>query len=303
MGETDSNQPGDRLKYMLIAGSLACVLFASVNGAAASADSKLSSVPTWSQHYTTQPDSGLNRKVWNAETGNNNGWGNNEAEFYSTRAENLRVSSGNLVLSAKPERYHGYHYSSARINTRGKLDFLYGRLSIVAKLPKGVGVWPAIWLWPSSNKYSHMALNPQEQSQSWLVNGEIDIIEGSAQGDSTISGSAHSLTHYPGHLERTGTANVANLSTAYHTYELQKTPDALIYSIDDKPFYAVRNPHTSFKDWPYNQRYHLIMNVAVGGSMSQNLKSLYLPYGVDNRGAPWQMKVKSIDFYPLITAP
>ncbi|HKU18145.1 MAG TPA: glycoside hydrolase family 16 protein [Candidatus Saccharimonadales bacterium] len=297
-----------RIGHSLATGSLAGVLVISACGGSpqTAAEAPPNTPPArpsanatvgWSQQYTTQPDGNLNTTIWNAETGNNNGWGNGEVQFYSKRAENVRVAGGDLVLQARPERYRGFAYTSARITTKEKFSFTYGRLRIVAKLPTSAGVWPALWLMPEDNKYGNVPIAPADEPQRWLANGELDIAEGSAQGDNMISGSAHALHHYPGHHERTGTADIAD-PNAYHSFELDKTPDQIIYSVDGHPYFTLNNPHTSFADWPYDQPYYLIINIALGGSMSENLRGTYPPDGINTSGAPWTMRIRSIDYFP-----
>jgi beta-glucanase (GH16 family) len=229
------------------------------------------------------PNGPLDTAVWNYDIGNNDGWGNNELERYTDQQANVSVKDGALAINALRNR------TSARINTAGKFDFTYGRIDVVAKLPVGEGVWPAIWLWPTGGKYTS-----DDPNSGWLANGEIDISEGQGLGDNQISGSAHSVNHYPpvSNGERTGYLTVPNIDSAYHTYSLQWTADKLIYMVDGKPFYEVGNPGTGFKDWPYDQPYHLIINVALGGDMSQGKLSA--------AALPASLLVQSIKYYKAL---
>lgn len=258
--------------------------------------SQFASTPSFSVNYAQKPDGGVGTDLWNAELGNNNGWGNNEVESYTSSPDNLRVQNGALTIEAKKS---GSSYTSARINTKNNFDFMYGKIDVVAKMPVGKGVWPAIWFWPTDSKYSNQAVAPSEKSMTWLNNGEIDLLEGSAWGDSDFTGSVHSLGHYPGHSVRTGKVSVPTASTAYHTYSLAWTPNSLDLLVDGVSFKHVTNTGAGFKDWPYDQRYHLILNIAMGGSMSQGLVSPQYPLGIDDSSAPWVMNVKSITYYPL----
>lgn len=255
-----------------------------------------STEPYWKQDFSTQPNGPIDMSKWNTELGNNNGWGNNEAEVYTNNLENVRIDNGNLVVEAKKSNNV---YTSARITTANKLDFTYGKIDIVAKLPTGKGVWPAIWFWPTDDKYSSQPVLSTEQDMAWLNNGEIDLIEGSAWGDSDFTGSAHSLGHYPGNNVRTGKVTVASPAETFHTYTLQWTPNSLVFLVDNVAFKTVVNAGGGFREWPYDQRYHLILNIAMGGNMSEGLVSPALPLGIDDAGAPWVMTVKSITYYPL----
>ena len=246
-----------------------------------SAAGSFASSPSWSKDYSAMGIGVINPDNWNIEKGNNNGWGNDEKETYS--ASNARVADGALVITAQKS---GSGYTSARITTKGKFDFMYGKIDIVAELPTGRGVWPALWFLPAGSKYSDNSAG----SNSWLSNGEIDLAEGSSQGDNSISGSVHSLNHYSGHSERTGTATVSSPSTKFHTYTMEWTPNSIDLSLDGKSYEHVTNNGGGFKDWPYDQKFYLIMNIAIGGTMSNKQ--------IDDSTLPAQMKVRSINYYP-----
>jgi beta-glucanase (GH16 family) len=266
--------------------------------AAAPAPQIFAATPSWSQDFSALPNGALSDQFWNFDLGNNDGWGNEERQYYTDKSNNVRIEDHNLIINGRREN-NGQKYTSARLNTEGKFDFTYGRLRVDAKLPEGAGVWPAIWLWPTDKKYDGQPLAATEQEYDWLANGEIDITEGQAQGDNQYSASAHAVLHHPGEGERTGYVNVDNATNSYHTYGLDWTPDKLIYSVDEKPFYEVDNPHTGFKEWPYDQQYHLILNIAMGGAMSRNLRSQYPPDGITKASSIWTMAIKSITYYPL----
>jgi beta-glucanase (GH16 family) len=95
-----------------------------------------------------------------------NGWGNNEKQYYTNRLENARVENGKLIITAIREDYEGFQYTSARLVTKHKGDWLYGRVQVRAKIPHGVGTWPAIWMLPTDDKFGY-----------WPHSGEIDIME------------------------------------------------------------------------------------------------------------------------------
>ena len=120
----------------------------------------------WSDEfdYNGLPDA----KKWSYDTnGNSNGWGNNEAQFYTKeRIQNAEVKGGFLSINAIREDVEGKKYSSARLITKSKGDWLYGRMDIRAKLPDGRGMWPAIWMLPTDWEYG-----------GWPASGEIDIME------------------------------------------------------------------------------------------------------------------------------
>ena len=128
--------------------------------------------------YEGLPDS----TKWSYDTdGNEYGWGNNEAQFYTKgRKENAWVSDGVLTITARKENMEGKKYTSARLRTKGKGDWLYGRFEIRAQVPTGKGTWPAIWMLPTDWAYG-----------GWPASGEIDIMENVGYDPDTIVGSAH----------------------------------------------------------------------------------------------------------------
>ncbi|HSC37013.1 MAG TPA: glycoside hydrolase family 16 protein, partial [Chitinophagaceae bacterium] len=131
----------------------------------------------WSDefNYKGLPDS----TKWRYETGGH-GWGNHELEFYTARRpENARVEDGKLIIEARKEPWQGMQYTSARLSTKGKSDWQYGRIEVRAKLPKGRGTWPAIWMLG--------AVNPLK----WPDDGEIDIMEHVGFNQGVIHGTIH----------------------------------------------------------------------------------------------------------------
>ncbi len=132
----------------------------------------------WSDEFD---GSTLNEANWSHETGNGqNGWGNNELQFY--RPQNTRIQDGHLVITAKKEAFGGREYTSSRIITKGKQQFRYGRVDIRASLPKGQGIWPALWM-----------LGSNFDTVSWPACGEIDIMEmvGGNGRENTVHGTVH----------------------------------------------------------------------------------------------------------------
>src|SRR6266480_2759035 len=157
-------------------------------------------------NYTGLPDS----SKWNYDVGGH-GWGNNELQFYtSKRLENARVENGNLVIEARKENWHTNHYTSARLVTKGKGDWKYGRMEARAKIPSGLGTWPAIWMLASTTPLK------------WPDDGEIDIMEHVGFDQGRIHGSIHckKYNHVIG-TQKTATILVPDCSTAFHVYGLE----------------------------------------------------------------------------------
>jgi hypothetical protein len=190
---------------------------------------------------------------WSPETGTgNNGWGNQELQYY--RAENAVVQDGSLIITAKPDATYGY--TSARLITRDKFEFTYGRVEIRAKLPTEPGTWPALW-----------ALGANYLSNPWPGCGEIDIMEYAANvSETTISGTLH----YPGNSGGNGSSGNTQLAdpSEWHTYTLIWSPESLTWFVDDNPAFKT---FINGSQHPYfNWDYFLIFNVAVGGNFTGN---------------------------------
>lgn len=199
----------------------------------------------------------LDNTNWNYETGGG-GWGNNELENYTTSSNNSFLSNGNLVIEARKETLGTNSYTSARLTT--KKSFTYGRIDIRAKLPKGKGIWPALWM-----------LGSNISTLPWPACGEIDIMEllghepqktygtmhwGPAGGASTHIGSNYSLTS-------------EDFSQKFHVFSLIWDVDKLTWYIDDIKFFT-GNKTAVTGNYPFDKPFFFIFNVAVGGSWPGN---------------------------------
>lgn len=199
---------------------------------------------------------------WNMETGNNNGWGNNELENY--KAQNATISGGTLKITAKKETTtigaNTYNYTSARMNTHNHFDFKYGRVDIKAKLPTGQGIWPALWM-----------LGSNYQTNAWPACGEIDIME-NKNGENVVQ----STLHYPGHSggNADGTAKtVTGLSTDFKIYTVLWTDTLIKFYVktsetDPNPILIKQFTNSPSLHPYFNLNFFLILNVATGGDFA-----------------------------------
>ncbi len=234
----------------------------------------------WSDEfeYNGLPDS----TKWSYETrGNDTGWGNNELQYYTShRPENAFVSNGVLAITAIREEMEGRGYSSARLITKDKGDWLYGRFEISAKLPSGRGLWPAIWMMPTDREYGN-----------WPVSGEIDIMENVGYDPDTIVGTVHTkaYNHSIG-TQRSGRIGIPDCHDTFHQYVLEWDPREIRIYADSILFYTWENDGTGFESCPFDKRFYLLLNVAVGGNWG-GLK------GVDESVFPQQMVVDYVRVY------
>lgn len=230
--------------------------------------------------YTGLPDS----TRWGYDTeGNAWRWGNNELQYYTShRIENAKVEKGFLAITAIKEEIEGRHYSSARLITKGKGDWLYGRFEICAKLPSGKGMWPAIWMLPTDWEYG-----------GWPASGEIDIMENVGYDPDTIVGSAHtkSYNHSIG-THKNAKISVPDCHDKFHVYALEWDSLEFRVLVDDKHYFTFKNEKTGPDVWPFNKRFHILLNVAVGGNWGGKM-------GVDDSVFPRQMLVDYVRVYQL----
>lgn len=239
-----------------------------------------SSVLVWSDEfdYTGLPE----ETKWSYDTANNStGWGNNESQFYTkARLKNAEVKNGYLYINAIKEDYKGFKYTSARLVTKGKGDWLYGRIEVKAKLPNGRGMWPAIWMLPTDWAYG-----------GWPASGEIDIMENVGYNPYVIVASAHteSYNHTRG-TQKSATTTVSTCYSAFHVYALEWEANEYRVYVDDLLYFTFTNEGTGYKVWPFNKRFHLLLNVAVGGNWGG-------AQGIDDSVFPRTMMVDYVRVY------
>lgn len=260
--------------------------------------------PAWSQDFTTMSDGPLSSGIWAYDLGNggpsNPGWGNNEVEDYTDSLSNARIEDGQLIIEAQKQSLDGFDYTSARITTTPSLNFTYGKIDIVAELPSGIGNWSAMWLLPSTYKYALTTPAAEQDPLNWLRDGEIDIMESTGSVPGQISSSAQSYTYNPtNNNERGAVENVADYATTFHDYELEWTPTSLTFLVDGVAYHTVtKSPTDTSLEWPYDQPFHLILNIAMGGTEGGTEAQQFPPYGIDDSSGPWEMTIKSINYYP-----
>jgi beta-glucanase (GH16 family) len=204
----------------------------------------------WSDEFETDgaPDS----EKWGYDTGGH-GWGNNELQFYTAARNNSYVEDGKLMIKAlKPNNT----WTSARLVTKEKGDWLHGRFEIRAKLPEGVGTWPAIWMLPTDWEYG-----------GWPDSGEIDIMEHVGYDFGKVHGTVHTEAYNHSIGTQVGKAiDVKNVSTEFHVYSIDWTENEIIWYIDGEEYFRFDNQNKTYKEWPFDKRFHLIMNIAIGGN-------------------------------------
>jgi len=222
-------------------------------------------------NYTGLPDT----TKWSYHVGGS-GWGNEELQFYTeNRLENARVENGTLIIEAKKEPWQGMNYTSARLHTRYKGDWQYGKIEVKAKLPKGRGTWPAIWMLSSN-------------ITKWPEDGEVDIMEHVGYDQGVINASVHCKKYnWRDNTHKKVAKLVADCSDQFHVYGMEWNVDSIQISVDGGVFFSFANDHTGYDAWPFDNKLFLILNIAIGGNYGG-------AKGVDDSIWPQKMEVEYV---------
>ena len=199
----------------------------------------------------------LDEKYWNYEIGNNNGWGNNELEYY--KKENTSVKDGYLIIQAKQESAGNQIYTSSRLTTQNKFNFKYGRVDIRAALPKGQGIWPALWM-----------LGKNIPQVNWPKCGEIDIMEmiggsGTGAGNDKITYGTPHWDNNGSHAQYGGSTKLASgiFNDEFHVFSIVWDAQKIVWYLDDKQFHIIDTTPSGLSE--FQEEYFLLVNLAVGG--------------------------------------
>ena len=212
----------------------------------------------WSDEFNTNA---LDAASWSAETGDGCpavcGWGNNELQYYLAPPNNLFFQDGKMIIEAKSETYGGKNYTSSRIKTQGKKSFRFGRVDIRALLPKGKGIWPALWMMPQDNVFG-----------GWPRSGEIDIMELVGSEPSKASATVH---YGPGPgsilINRSYTLPGSTFNDAFHVFSMEWQQDVMKFYVDNNLYSTITKADLGGNNYPFNENFYFIINMAVGGNL------------------------------------
>lgn len=211
----------------------------------------------WNDEFNNDglPDS----ENWGYDVGDH-GWGNNELQEYTAEdPKTARVEDGKLIITAfLINESSSKTYRSARLVTRGKHAWKYGRIEMRAKLPGGTGVWPAFWMLPEEWTYGN---------GSWPDNGEIDIMEYVGYDPNVIHGTVH--TDERNHMQGTqagASVNVSGVENEFNVYTLEWDSEMISIYIDDYKYFEYPNEGRGWEYWPFDKEFHIILNTAIGGN-------------------------------------
>lgn len=219
-----------------------------------------------------------NPDIWTQQLGAG-GWGNKERQCYTDSLENAFVRDSELILRALGSRETGY--TSARLTTFGHASWRYGRFEIEAKLPRGKGSWPAIWMLPDAI-YA---------GKPWPLCGEIDVMEHVGWNQDQVHVSLHTekYNHIIGtqmtHFER-----LQGVSDGYHQYAMEWDEQQIVFYFDERAAAVFRKADRDGDEagWPFDKPFHLILNIAAGGFWGGE---------IDDATLPWEMRVRAVRVY------
>ncbi len=188
------------------------------------------------------------------------GWGNGEAQNYTSRPENARLEDGMLVIEAHQEEYEGSYYTSARLKTQGLQEFRYGRFEARLKVPAGAGLWPAFWM---------LGANFEEGSEieanNWPFVGEIDVMEYLGREPDLIMGTIHG-PGYSGALGLTKwNRQEFDIADDFHTYAVEWDETGIRWFFDAEQYHSLGPDDVGNRDWVFDHDFFMIVNLAVGG--------------------------------------
>jgi len=206
---------------------------------------------------------------------------NQEAQFYTRdRKENARVENGKLVIEARRDHWQDKPITSASLTTQGKRSFLYGRIAVRAKIPTGLGTWPAIW-----------TLGENIQEAGWPACGEIDILENVGFDPKKIHANIHCAAY--NHKKKTGKGNRIESESPwadFHEYAVEWYEDRLEFFFDDTRYFVYKKESDDPAVWPFAQPHYLILNLAIGGTWG-GMK------GVDESLFPHRFEIDYVRYY------
>jgi beta-glucanase (GH16 family) len=208
------------------------------------------------------------------------GWGNNEKQTYTAALDNARVKDGHLIIEAHQTDDPTRPFTSARLVTRGKAAWTYGRVEVRAKLPKGRGTWPAIWMLPADRRYG-----------GWPRCGEIDIMEHVGYNPLKVFGTVHTEAYNHMHGTQMGDSMlIADAEDAFHLYAIEWHPDGIDFLVDGARYHHFSRYSEDPATWPFDQPFYLLLNLAVGGNWGGR-------YGVSKQIWPQQLVIDYVRIY------
>ncbi|MBK9933279.1 MAG: glycoside hydrolase family 16 protein [Cytophagaceae bacterium] len=240
------------------------------------------SEPVWHDEFDEAGKPDISK--WSYDMGGH-GWGNQELQYYTDALQNAINEYGYLNINALKQKKGTNNYTSARLVSKNKGDFTYGRVEVKAKLPKGVGTWPAIWMLASQTTYGQTF---------WPDNGEIDIMEHVGFDQNVVHGNVHTKAF--NHTIGTNKGNhitVPKASDKFNIYAVNWFPNRIEFEINGGKYFEFKKDSSyQWEQWPFDKKFHIILNIAVGGGWGGQK-------GVDDNIFPQTMQVDYVRVYGI----
>ena len=262
----------------------------------------------WSDEF--DGEGAIDSSKWHHQTllPNGSSWYNNEIQHYTDRIDNSNISNGVLNIVGKKEVYNSQgvtkQYTSARLNS--KFAFQYGKIEIRAKLPSGIGTWPAIWtLGKNINENGAYWYNQGYGTTSWPACGEIDIMEHWGYNQNYVQSATHTPSSYGGTVNIGGQV-IPTASSEFHIYTLLWYPDRLIFSVDGNIHYIYKPIELNNDTWPFNEEQYLLLNFAILPDIDPNfvVDALEVEYVRVYQSAPLSInEIDNSSSFRLINTP
>lgn len=234
----------------------------------------------WSDEFEGEAGQLPDPTKWTFDIGTGqNGWGNEELQYYTDRPENVSIDGqGNLVITARSENFGGQPFTSARIKTQGLFDQTYGRFEARIKTPYGPGIWPAFWM-----------LGSNIDEVNWPQCGEIDIMELRGQEPNIIHGSLHGPGYSAGQaVTKKHTFFDDRFDARFNLFAIEWDEDKIDFFVNDFLYQRIRKEDVP-GEWVFNQPFFIIMNIAVGGT--------FVGFPVANTPYPQTMTIDYVRVY------
>lgn len=241
----------------------------------------------WSDEFNRNGAPSTENWTYDLGTGDG-GWGNREIQIYTSQSENVRQENGSLIIDAI--KGSSNQWTSARVKSQGLQSFAFGVIEFRAKLPTGSGTWPALWL-----------LGEDITQVGWPRCGEIDVMEHVGKDPGRIHGSLHSPSSF-GNTVNTGSTIINTFDSEFHIYTAEWTPDRIIFSVDGRAYYTYAPSPKNADNWPFDDEFFLIMNIAMGGNFGSDpqYETGGLRNGVDPNLSQARMEVDYVRVYQEI---
>jgi len=222
----------------------------------------------------------IDQSKWNFQIGTGSwGWGNGEHQYYTARSENAFIEDGKLVIQALFENYSGSNYTSARMTTKDKGDWTYGKIYARIKVPNAGGTWPAFWMMPTNSVYG-----------GWPNSGEIDIMEHYGCDNDHVHATVHNNTYnWNGGIPPTSYSTYTNATQEFHIYEVEWNESELNFYVDEEYLGTYFKTSGGWQQWPYDQEFYIILNLAIG--------SHFMQCNTDNDLFPQRLEIDYVRVY------